>query len=76
MKPTEKLFELIPTLHPIEFIGLARLLKVQLVEDDKPRPFSAVAEDVLATFDKLDRSHKRTILRMVKAASKKDASNS
>lgn len=76
MKPTEKLFELIPTLHPIEFIGLARLLKVQLVEDDKPRMFSAVAEDVLRKFDKLDRAHKRAILRMVKAASKKDAGNS
>ena len=76
MKQIEKLFELIPKLQPIEFIGLARLLKVELLEDEKPRSFVAVTEDVLSKFDKLGRAQQRSILRMVKAATKKDANNS
>lgn len=76
MNQIEKLFELIPKLQPIEFVGLARLLKVELIENEEPRSFIAVTEDVLANFSKLGRGQKRTILRMVKAASKKDADNS
>lgn len=76
MKQIEKLFELIPKLQPIEFIGLARLLGVELLEEKKPRSCIAVTDDVLNKFDKLGRAQQRSILRMVKAATKKDANNS
>ena len=80
-KTTEKLFNLIPKLGPVEFAGLARLLGVQLVEEVNPnaedvkekyasRDFMDVLEDVLKRFEKLGRSRKREILKLVKQASK------
>jgi len=79
MKPTEKLFDMIPKLKPIEFLGLARLLGVKVIEDKLgedgkpvPRLFSYVLEDVLQTFDKLSRKRKREIIRMMKDITKGD----
>ena len=77
MKPTEKLFDLIPKLDPVGFIGLARLLRVNVVSGDskEPRKFTEVLEDILKSFDKQSRVRKREILQIVKAYTKKDASN-
>ena len=81
MKLTEKLFDYIPQLSAVEFAGLARVLKVQLLDEVDPaaeaikdrfaaRPFLDVLEDLLAAFDKCDRKRKKEILAMVKAATK------
>lgn len=83
MKQTSKLLELIPKLEVQEFIGLAKILKVQLVEEinseaTEPserytaRDFSAVLEDVLHNFESVDRARKREIIQILKAATKKE----
>lgn len=91
MNLTEKLFNYIPQLEPVEFAGLARVLKVKLLEQTNsteeegkvtltPRAFTDVLEDLLAAFDKCNRKRKKEILALVKATIKtprgeKDASN-
>lgn len=91
MKTVEKLFELIPKLEPVEFVGLAHLLGVKLVEETNPstedakerytpRAFTEVLEDLLKKFETLGRGKKREIVKMVKdtikARGDKDGSNS
>lgn len=78
MTNTEKLLVIIPKLELVEFMGLARLLGVKLYKDEKDeeghfinRPFSEVLEDIMVRFDKLDRTKKREILRLLKKATTK-----
>ena len=77
MKSNMQLIEMICKMQPIEFAGLARLLGVQILEpnpnleseEDKkyqPRSFADVLEDVLAAFEKLNRTRKREIIKLVK----------
>lgn len=87
---TEKLFNLIPKLGAVEFVGLARVLKVQLMDETNPqaenvkdrftpRPFLDVLEDMLAAYEQQSRERRRDILKIVKEATKrgeKDAGNS
>ena len=91
MTNTEHLISLIPKLEAVEFMGLARVLKVKLIEEkdmsaekleDKyqPREFTDVLQDMLANYNSLNRARKREILRLVKKAAtktkvKKDAGN-
>lgn len=81
MSLTEKLFDYIPKLNAVEFTGLARLLKVQLLEEvdpaaeqtkDRyaPRHFTDVLNDMLTAFEKCDRKRKKEIIALVKAVSK------
>ena len=77
MKPMDKLLKCIPTLDPIEFIGLAKTLGVKLLEQaptdaehpDKvelaPRSFTDVLADVLDRFEHANRTTKRQILQLV-----------
>lgn len=76
MKNESRLLELIGKMEPVEFIGLARLLGVQVVkkENDEvaPREFSDVLNDVMAKYSMLGRTKKREVLRLVeKSVSKK-----
>lgn len=81
MKNTEKLMRLIADMRPVEFMGLARLLGAPVMEEVnpdatdpkeryKPKSFTDVFEDVLRRFDKLNRSRKREILRLVEKSNK------
>lgn len=81
MKNTEKLMHLIADMRPIEFMGLARLLGAPVMEEVnpdatdpkeryKPKSFTDVFEDVLRRFDKLNRSRKREILRLIEKSNK------
>lgn len=83
MKQDNKLLELIAKLEVTEFIGLAKILKVQLVEEVSPdaaepseryaaRDFVYVLGDILYAFDKAPRARRREILQILKAASKKE----
>ena len=52
-KEIEQLMELICQLGPVEFAGLATMMKIPLVEEDEqktPRSFVEVFEDVLKKF--------------------------
>lgn len=81
MSLTEKFFDYIPKLNAVEFTGLARLLKVQLLDEINPqaeqvkdrfapRPFTDVLDDMLRAFDKQNRKRKKEIIALVKAATK------
>lgn len=76
MKLGMQLIEQISKMEPVEFLGLARLLGVQVLEENKeaiedknkfkPRSFADVLEDVLAKYEKQNRSRKREIIKLVK----------
>ena len=75
MNSNSLLMDYITKMEPLEFVGLARLLGVAVVEDnlDKeseqkvtPRSFSDVLSDVMAKFNMLGRTRKREILKLVK----------
>ena len=83
MKQTSKLLELITKLEVQEFIGLAKILKVKLVEEINSdatelserysaRDFADVLKDVLHNFNLCDRARKREILQILKAATSKE----
>jgi len=89
-KNSEQLMDLIPKLTAVEFAGLARILKVSLLDEvdpeaeqikDRftPRSFTAVLEDIFINFEKQDRKRRREIISIVKKAIKaegdEDASN-
>jgi hypothetical protein len=70
MKPMDKLLKCIPTLEPIEFAGLARLLGVRLIEvpkegDPYARSFTDILADVLDKFEHSNRAAKRQVLQLV-----------
>lgn len=76
MKLGMQLIEQISKMEPVEFLGLARLLGVQVLEENKeatgdkdkftPRRFADVLEDVMAKFEKQNRGRKREIIKLVK----------
>ena len=63
-------------MEPLDFAGLAKLLGVQIVEINEtaenekekftPRSFTDVFSDVMAKFEKLNRTRKREILKLIK----------
>ena len=79
MSKSERLMGIIPTLGAIEFIGLAHLLKVSLLNDNKePRDFTDVLEDVMKAYEKTNRKRRREIMQLLKSRTEvaPDASNS
>ena len=76
MKLGMQLIEQISKMEPVEFLGLARLLGVQVLEENKevtgdkdklkPRSFADVLEDVMTKFEKQNRGRKREIIKLVK----------
>lgn len=56
-----------------EFLGIARILKVDLMMDDnEPKTFSSVFEEILEAYNKANRSRRRELLEIVKAATKRE----
>lgn len=55
-----------------EFLGIARILKVDLMEDNEPKTFSSVFEEILEAYSKANRSRRRELLEIVKAATKRE----
>lgn len=71
MKEIDKFITLLVNLQPVEFMGLARVLKVRLYtneEEREPRKFEDVFAEVLERFSKCDRARRREIIRLIKAA--------
>lgn len=54
---------------PEMFLGVARILKVELMEGDKPRDFYDIWGDVLEQFNTSPRKRKRELLKIVREAS-------
>lgn len=76
MKEIDSFINTIAKLEPVEFMGLARVLKVPLFTDEgearEPRDFTDVFGDVLESFSKCGRVRRREILKLVKGAVKRE----
>lgn len=71
-KGIKEVMDMMARLETIEFIGLARLLKVSLVQenDEDIRPFADIVEDMLVSYNKQNRKRRREIFKMLKNATK------
>ena len=67
-KQFNQFLELILTLEPVEFIGLARILCIDLMSDDKKnsRDFYDILKDMLDKFPTLGRKQRREIISVLK----------
>lgn len=56
---------------PEVFLGIARILKVKLLDDDmNPKDFSDLFEEVMIGFDGAGRKRKKELLKILRAANK------
>ena len=75
MNKKNELIELIIKLEPVEFIGLARVLCVDIInkEDKTTRDFYDVLNDIVNKFNTLARKQRREILSVLKKVRNEDA---
>ena len=67
----EKFILEISKLEHIEFLGLTRVLNVEIFENDEkktPRVFEIVLSEILDKYITLSRRQRRTIVKMIKSA--------
>ena len=74
MNKKNKLIELITELEPVEFIGLARVLCVDIIneEDKTTRDFYEVLNDIVDKFNTLARKQRREILSVLRRVKKEN----
>lgn len=61
----------IAKLEAVEFIGLAKLLGVELLEGEELRPMGDIVEDIMTKFSKLNRKKRRELKQIVRAAGRR-----
>lgn len=61
----------IAKLEAVEFIGLAKLLGVELLEGEELRPMGDIVEDIMTKFSKLNRKKRRELKEIVRAAGRR-----
>ena len=68
MKLIDKLIKIIPSLDPVTFAGLAKILGVELYnqETKEPYDFTFVLGQILQAFEVKDRKFKRELLTILK----------
>lgn len=59
---------LISKLDPIQFLGLCRIMCVQVAIEKEPRQFDNIFNDVITKFPTLGRKQRRDIIKVLKAA--------
>lgn len=57
-------------LRPIEFIGLANLLLIDLSEDNKPKDAESILSEILDKYIALSHKKQKELLKIVKKANK------
>lgn len=74
MNKKNELIELITKLEPVEFIGLARVLCVDIInkEDKTIRDFYDVLNDIITKFNTLARKQRREILSVLRKVKKEN----
>ena len=74
MNKKNELMELITKLEPVEFIGLARVLCVDIVneEDKTTRDFYDILNDIIDKFNTLARKQRREILSVLRRVKKEN----
>lgn len=61
----------IAKLEAVEFIGLAKLLGVELLEGEELRPMGDIVEDIMVKFARLNRNKRRELKQIVRAAGRR-----
>ena len=74
MNKKNKLIELITELEPVEFIGLARVLCIDIInkEDKTARDFYEVLNDIVDKFNTLARKQRKEILSVLRRVKKEN----
>ena len=71
----QKLLYEISKMEAITFLGLARYLKLDLLkEDEEPKTFADLLEEVMENIKKMNRAQKKQILRLVQNANRAEVS--
>lgn len=72
LKQTKKFMEYVSQLAPEEFLGLAKVLCVQLVnvETKEPRDFYEILGEIIEKFVKLGKNQRKEVMSVVKAATR------
>jgi hypothetical protein len=75
MNKSNEFLEDIAKLEAVEFIGLAKLLGVKLLEgkgeNEKLRPMGDIVNDIMVKFSKLNRKKRRELKQIVRAAGRR-----
>lgn len=75
MNKSSGFLEDIAKLEAVEFIGLAKLLGVKLLEgkgeNEKLRPMGDIVNDIMVKFSKLNRNKRRELKKIVRAAGRR-----
>ena len=75
MNKSNEFLEDIAKLEAVEFIGLAKLLGVKLLEgkggNEKLRPMGDIVDDIMVKFSKLNRNKRRELKKIVRAAGRR-----
>lgn len=71
MNESSGFLEDIAKLEAVEFIGLAKLLGVELLEGEELRPMGDIVEDIMTKFSKLNRKKRRELKQIVRAAGRR-----
>ena len=76
MSKSSGFLEDIAKLEAVEFIGLAKLLGVELLEgkgeSEELRPMGDIVEDIMVKFSKLNRKKRRELKQIVRAAGRRN----
>lgn len=76
MNGSSEFLEGIAKLEAIEFIGLAKLLGVKLLEgkgeSEELRPMGDIVEDIMVKFSQLNRKKRRELKQIVRAAGRRN----
>ena len=74
MNKKNELIELITELEPVEFIGLARILCIDIIneEDKTTRDFYDILNDIIDKFNTLARKQRREILSVLRRVKKEN----
>ena len=75
MNKKDEFIDLIKYLEPAEFIGLARILCIDIMDKEtkQNRDFYVVLNDMINKFNSLGRKQRREILSVLKKARKENA---
>lgn len=64
----KEFLSLISKLDPVQFLGLCRIMCVQVAVEKEPRQFDNIFNDVITKFPTLGRKQRRDIIKVLKAA--------
>ena len=67
-------------LETVEFVGVARILGIQLIIEDEnkeknPRSFEVVLKDMLSKYATLSRRQRKNLMKIICAATKEDSND-